>query len=98
MNKICRVCGKSNCHLHEFNLGNIRQIDSFTGSSPPEIFVGRYNYPFVNIGILSPQIKGNTKLYSSQELWHEKRLSIPQILDLRKELIYGRNKGNVKNH
>lgn len=96
MIRICRVCGKVNCRLHEFNLGIIKRIDSFSGSSPPEIFVGRYNYPNVNIGILSPQEKGNTKLYSSQELWHEKKLPIPEILSLRAKLIYGRTKGNVK--
>lgn len=96
MTKICRVCGKEGCNIHEFNLGGIRRVDSFSGSSPPEIFVGRHNYPFVNIGILSPQERGNTKLYSSQELWHEKKLSIPEILDLRAKLIYGRTKGDVK--
>jgi len=97
MTNYCRICGKENCKQHAFSFKNIRKIDSFSGSSPPEIFVGKYNYPNVNIGILSPQEHGNTKLLSSQELWHQKKLSIPEILTLRSKLIYGRTQSHIKN-
>jgi hypothetical protein len=96
MVKYCRICGKPDCKEHLFSFKNIKIITEFSGSSPPEIFVGRHNYPNVNIGILSPQEKGNTEILSSQEIWHKQRLSMPEIISLRNKLIYSRTKGNVK--
>ena len=40
----------------------------FSGNSPPEIFIGRYNYPNVNVGILSPETFSNTEELSIPEL------------------------------
>jgi len=68
----------------------------FSGSSPPEIFVGRVGYPKVNTGILAPDEYGNTEEYSMPELWHEKNFSIENILKLRSQLIYARFKSQVK--
>jgi len=68
----------------------------FSGSSPPEIFVGRFFYPNINTGILSPQEYGNTEEYSMPELWYKKNLSIKEVLNLRGKLIYARFKSNVK--
>jgi len=68
----------------------------FSGSSPPEIFVGRFNYPNINTGILSPQEYGNTEDYSLPELWHKNKFSINQILNLRSRLIYARFNSNIK--
>lgn len=95
--KICRVCGKDNCQVHQFSIGAIKRIESFSGSSPPEVFIGKWNYPNVYAGILSPPENGNTEILSSQEIWHEKKLSIPEILALRGKLIYGRTQTNIKN-
>lgn len=78
-------------------MGKSIKITEFSGSSPPEIFVGKWNYPNVYTGILSPQEYGNTELMSSAELWHEKNLPIPSILNLRNQLIYARTQSNVKN-
>jgi len=68
----------------------------FSGSSPPEIFIGRVGYPFVNTGILAPQEQGETEIYSMPELWFEKQASIEQILSFRGRLIYGRFKSRIK--
>ncbi|MDO8517008.1 MAG: hypothetical protein Q7S33_02685 [Nanoarchaeota archaeon] len=68
----------------------------FSGSSPPEIFVGRNDYPNVFSGILSPPEKGETSIFSSPEEWYKKKLSIEQILDFRGQLIYGRKKSHIK--
>jgi len=68
----------------------------FSGSSPPEIFVGRSSYPNINTGILAPQQYGDTEEYSLPEVWYEKHLSIKQILGLRGKLIYSRFKSNIK--
>ncbi len=92
----CPICHQENCKKHSLSLGKTIKLSQFSGSSPPEIFVGRYNYPNINIGILSPTSHGNTEILSSHELWHSNKLQIPQILKLRNSLIYGRTKGNIK--
>jgi len=92
----CKICGKPNCKEHSFLLPKIKNIREFSGSSPPEIFVGRYNYPNINVGILSPTIQGNTKIMSSVEEWHKNKLQIPKILNLRTQLIYGRTQNHIK--
>jgi len=93
----CKICGSYNCKKHSFLIGKAREIKEFSGSSPPEIFIGKWNYPNVYAGILSPQEYGDTKILSSPELWHEKRLPIPNILEFRNKLIYGRSQTNIKN-
>ena len=69
----------------------------FSGASPPEIFVGRYNYPNVQAGILSPDSFHNTEELSLPEIWHEKKFSIQDILLRRGALVYGKVNLNVKN-
>ncbi|MAG28350.1 hypothetical protein CMI47_22725 [Candidatus Pacearchaeota archaeon] len=92
----CKICGSPNCKKHSLLLGKPVKISGFEGSSPPEVFVGRWNYPNVYTGILSPQESGNTQIMSSHELWHENKLPIPSVLQLRNQLIYGRTQGNIK--
>ncbi|MCX8159226.1 MAG: hypothetical protein N3D20_02975 [Candidatus Pacearchaeota archaeon] len=92
----CKICGSYNCKKHSFLLAKKIILKEFSGSSPPEIFVGRWNYPNVYAGILSPTELGNTKIMSSYELWHKNNLKIPEIINLRKQLIYGRSQTNIK--
>jgi DNA repair protein NreA len=92
----CRICGKEICKEHNFFLPNGKPLKEFSGSSPPEIFVGRYGYPNVYIGVLSPQEHGETQILSSPQMWQKQRLPIPAILKLRQKLIYGRSVENIK--
>ncbi len=92
----CKICGEYECKKHTVLFRGVRKISSFSGSSPPEVFVGRYGYPNVNVGILSPEEYGDTGVMSSAEEWFARRLRIPSILSLRNKLIYGRQKGNIK--
>jgi hypothetical protein len=92
---LCKICGEENCKKHSFLIGK-KIINEFSGSSPPEIFVGKWNYPNVYAGILSPQEYGNTSIMSSVEEWHSKKLQIPEILKLRNQLIYSRKQNNIK--
>ncbi len=100
-NKPCRIYSK----IRDFT-PKIRT--HFSGSSPPEIFVGRFNYPNISAGILSPD---NSELDSERnsefsahnsaelafpEIWHEKKYSIDAILTNRSKLIYGKFKTQVK--
>ena len=92
----CKICGQQNCKKHSFLLGKPINIKEFSGSSPPEIFIGKWNYPNVYTGILSPKEHGDTQILSSPELWHENKLSIPEIISLRNKLIYGRTQSYIK--
>lgn len=92
----CKICGELYCKKHAIQIGSTKQITEFSGSSPPEIFVGRWNYPHVYAGILSPPEYGNTELLSSAEEWHAKNLSVDEVVNLRKRLIYGRSKTTVQ--
>ncbi|MEM3113334.1 MAG: hypothetical protein QXI33_02830 [Candidatus Pacearchaeota archaeon] len=69
----------------------------FSGSSPPEIFVGKYGYPKVYAGIIAPLEKGDTKIYSSPEDWFRKQMNIKEIVEYRKKLIYPKFKSDIKN-
>ena len=42
----------------------------FFGSAPAP-FIGRFGYPHVNIGILSPQFSGDTSIYDSPKSWSQ---------------------------
>jgi len=68
----------------------------FSGSSPPEIFVGKWNYPNVYTGILSPESYGQNEIMSSPELWKKNNLQIQDIISMRNQLIYSRTQNNVK--
>lgn len=91
----CKICGQEDCKKHSLLLPK-RRIQNFSGSSPPEIFVGKWNYPNVYTGILAPEEYGNTEIMSSPEIWHDKKLSIQEILKFRNQLIYGRTQTNIK--
>jgi DNA repair protein NreA len=80
----------------------------FSGSSPPEIFVGRFDYPNISAGILAPDnseynsernMESSTKESAElayPEIWHEKKYSINTILTNRSKLIYGKFKTQIK--
>ena len=93
---ICKICGVKNCDKHSFFLAKTKRIENFSGSSPPEIFVGKWNYPNVYTGILSPEEYGNTQILSSHEIWHKNKIPIQQIQKYRNKLIYGRTQSNIK--
>ena len=94
---ICKTCHQEDCDKHNFFVGKPVKIQNFSGSTPPEIFVGKWNYPNVYTGILAPQeTTGDTSIMSSPESWHEKKLSISEIVTYRNQLIYGRTQSNIK--
>jgi len=98
------ACGRSFCPIIaksqsifkvKDNLENL-QGDDFFGASPAP-FVGRYGYPYVNVGILSP---ANTTEgvweYDAPRHWADKNYSIPQVIDFRSALINSRFKSYIK--
>ncbi len=57
------------------------------GSSPTDVFVGRFGYPYVNIGPLVPPESGDTSLLATPERWRS--LTIEEIVDFRSKLVRG---------
>ncbi len=94
----CRGRGfcKKPCKIYsKLNL-NLKAKKHFSGASPPEIFIGRFNYPDINAGILSPEVHEATEEMSMPEIWYEKNFSIAEVLTKRAQLIYGRFQAQIK--
>lgn len=94
-------CGRSFCpitakHQALFKVKDKLTSEDFFGSSPAP-FVGRFGYPYVNVGILSPpEQTQDAWLYDAPLHWSANEFNIPQIVDLRSSLINSRFKANVK--
>jgi len=73
--------------------GNLFSSDSISGTSPPSIFVGSYNYPKVSVGPMVPPIHGDTSLLDSPEKWTGK--SLEEIVNFRLNLVRGIQKISV---
>jgi hypothetical protein len=102
MSELCIKCkGRGWCRKPCTILESIKKFQpkigkEFSGSSPPEVFIGRVNYPNVFTGILAPSEHGSTETLSMPELWHRNNFDIPTILSMRSKLIYSRFISNVK--
>jgi hypothetical protein len=73
--------------------GNLFSSDSLSGTSPPSVFVGSYNYPKVFVGPLVPPIHGDTSLLDIPEKWKGK--SLEEIINFRLNLIRGIQKISI---
>ncbi len=91
-----RFCGKTCKILEQIKQYQPKVSLDFSGSSPPEIFVGHYNYPNVFSGILAPAEFGSTEELSMPEEWHKNNRSILEILNFRSRMIYSRFVSNTK--
>ena len=74
--------------------GNLFSSDSLSGTSPPSVFVGSYNYPKVNVGPMVPPIHGDTSLLDTPEKWIGKTLE--EIVNYRLNLVTRNPKGSSK--
>jgi len=73
--------------------GNLFSSDSISGTSPPSVFVGSYNYPKVFVGPMVPPIHGDTSLLDNPERWIGK--SLEDIVNFRLNLVRGIQKISV---
>lgn len=73
--------------------GNLYSSKTLSGSSPPSVFVGTYNYPNVNVGPMVPPIHGDTSLLDIPERWLGK--SLEEIVNFRLSLVRGIQKASV---
>ncbi|MDH3735632.1 MAG: Nre family DNA repair protein [Nitrosopumilus sp.] len=67
--------------------GHLFSSDSISGTSPPSVFVGSYNYPKVFVGPMVPPIHGDTSLLDTPEKWKGK--SLEEIVNFRLNLVRG---------
>jgi hypothetical protein len=93
-----KLCGKSECPVltkYYSQLGSKEgdrfDTDTVDGNSPPSVFIGRYNYPKVNIGPMVPPEKGDTSIYSQPENWFGKS-DLNDIIEMRGKLARGKRK------
>jgi hypothetical protein len=73
--------------------GNLFSSDSISGTSPPSVFVGSYNYPKVFVGPMVPPVHGDTSILDSPERWKGK--SLEDIINFRLNLVRGIQKISV---
>lgn len=75
----------------------IEAAKNFSGTSPPSVFIGNFQYPHVFLGILSPPVQdSNANILDSPEQWYQQKASIDQVLTFRSEMIYSRFKSDVR--
>jgi hypothetical protein len=93
------LCGKTTCPVvaraaSQFRVWRSIKGLSVDGSSPPSVFVGRFGYPYVNIGPLAPNYFGDTSILDAPERWLGR--SIDEIIDFRSQLVRGMHRVNVR--
>ncbi|MFC1753894.1 hypothetical protein ACFL96_10985 [Thermoproteota archaeon] len=89
-------CGRPFCpitaKIHSQKRLNIDAKQEYSGETP-NVFIGRYGYPDINVGLL------NTEQYNNHDdplLWSKEDYQIQQIVDLRTQLINSSFKANIK--
>jgi len=89
----CPICAKAYSQIKIKNL-IVKENFSTEGVAP---FIGRYGYPYINIGILAPpEETQETWLYDAPKYWSYKNFQIPKIVEFRSSLINSREKISVK--
>ena len=73
--------------------GHLYSSNFLSGTSPPSVFVGSYNYPKVGVGPMVPPIHGDTSLLDIPERWSGKTLE--EIVNFRLSLVRGVQKVSV---
>jgi len=89
----CPICARNNAL---FKIRNTLKKEEFT-SDAISPFVGRYGYPYVNVGILAPPEQSEDAwLYDAPKYWSAENYEIPRIVDFRSSLINSRYNINIK--
>ncbi len=68
--------------------------EKIDGSSPPSVFIGRWNYPKVFIGPLVPPTHGNTAIMDMPEEWIGSK-EAADIINFRLQLVRGKEAVHV---
>ncbi len=82
-------------YYYKFKTLSLIEKEDIYGSSPPDIFVGRFGYPKVFIGPLVPPVLGDTSGLGLPETWVNK--TIPEIVEARSMLVRGMQTESIHN-
>lgn len=93
------LCGKTRCPLLvrvSYYIKTMPMIKGrdLSGSSPPGVFIGRIDYPYVYAGPLVPPVNEDTTVFDIPEFWFGK--TIDEIVGFRSMLVRGMHRVNVK--
>lgn len=87
-------CGKP-CNYNKITVKKVEFKKEFYGTSPT-VFIGKHNYPNVNIGIMSPQLQTeHARDWDNPQLWY-KEYNINQVVEKRTTLVNCNTKINSK--
>ena len=89
----CPICARNNAI---FRVKNALKKEEFVsdGVAP---FVGRFGYPYVNVGILAPpEQREDAWLFDAPKYWSAENFEIPKIVDFRSSLLNSRYNINIK--
>ena len=95
------ACGRSFCPIYVKSQALFKVRDKigkqdFFGSAPAP-FVGRYGYPDINVGILSPaETSRQAWLLDAPRFWADNNFQIQQVVDIRSSLVNSRFRSNIK--
>ncbi len=91
------ACGRPFCPIQQKLRSQAKANDNFKKDyfgEAPNVFIGSYGYPNVNVGILSNETV--TEEHDNPRLWSEKDYKIPSLIDLRTSLVNSHLKAGVK--
>lgn len=75
---------------------NVLKELSFSGSAPAP-FIGRFGYPHISVGILTPpDVREGAWEYDAPKHWVKESYKIPEIVELRSGLVQSRSHVHVK--
>ena len=90
------LCGRAHCPVREKIASqkkvNLNSKQEYFGEAP-NVFVGKYGYPNVNVGMLSTEHYDN---HDAPLKWSAEDYGIQQVIDLRTALVNSNFKANVK--
>lgn len=89
----CPVCVRS---IARFKVKPRLNREQFFGNSPAP-FIGRFGYPFVKVGVLSPpEATEDAWLYDAPRFWSARQFNISEIVEFRSSLINSHSKSHVR--
>ena len=94
------TCGHAFCPIvtkvNTFQTNQLKKKE-FLGTAP-SVFVGRYNYPNLNVGILAPpeRVRKDAELFDAPKTWGQSQFSIQDVLKFRGALINSKFQTHIK--
>ncbi len=89
----CPICARNNAI---FRVKNKIEKEEFVSDAVAP-FVGRFGYPYVNVGILAPpEQREDAWLFDAPKYWSAENFEIPKIVDFRSSLLNSRYNLNIK--